>query len=96
MKYVLQALRAVLLLAMIGVAFIPVLALGDLTEGGTGLGLCSAGLSWCDNSYFIGPEILAVLTIVIAFLLGLFHYAGKGIWLIERRKRDELRRRGLL
>jgi len=81
---------------MIGVAFVPVLALGDLTDGGTGLGLCPAGLRWCDNSYFIGPEILAVLTVVIAFLLALFHYAGKGIWLLERRKQDELRRHGLL
>jgi hypothetical protein len=94
-KYVLQAIRVALLVAMVGVAFVPVLALGDLTEGGTGLGLCAAGLSWCDNSYFIGPEILAALTLVIAFLLGLFHYSGKAIWLIERKRQDDLRRQSV-
>ena len=95
-KYVLQVFRAVVFLAMIGVAFIPVLSLADLTGGGTGLGLCSSGLAWCDNSYFVGPEILAALVAVLAGLLALFHYAGKGIWWIERRQQDDLRRRGLL
>lgn len=61
----------------IGIAVIPILVLIDLLGGGTGWGLCPAGIDACDNPYTTGAEFLLLLT------LGLF-IAVIGIRLLMR------------
>jgi hypothetical protein len=50
----------------IGIALIPILVLIDLLDGGTGWGLCPAGIEACNNPYTTAAEIGILLT------LGLF------------------------
>ncbi len=61
----------------IGIAVIPILVLIDLLDGGTGWGLCPAGIEACENPYTTGAEFLLLLT------LGLF-IAVMGIRLLVR------------
>lgn len=50
----------------VGIALVPILVLIDLLEGGTGWGLCSAGLEACDKPLTTVGELAVLLT------LGLF------------------------
>jgi hypothetical protein len=45
------------------------MALVDLAGGGDGFGLCPEGISSCRTSYFGGPELLGVLSILLFLLL---------------------------
>ena len=47
----------------VGLAAVPVLVLIDLLAGGTGWGLCPAGLEACANPYTTAAEFAVVLTI---------------------------------
>lgn len=70
---VLIALRVtlgILILAAAAVAVVPLLVLVDLTTGGSGWGLCPAGLEACTNSYFTGPELFVLLIVALFALLG--------------------------
>lgn len=58
-------------MAIIGVAATPLLVLRDLSNGGTGWGLCAEGVGACENSYFSGFELVAGLILVLFGLLGL-------------------------
>lgn len=61
----LRVLQAILIVVGIAIAAIPLVALLDLVNGGTGLGLCLGGLGGCSGSYFTGLELLAVLTLAL-------------------------------
>lgn len=67
----LRAFTALVITALIAVAAVPLLALLDLVGGGTGWGLCPRGLAACRTSYFHGPELAAILTLVLFGLVGL-------------------------
>lgn len=49
----------------IGASAIPILVLIDLLSGGSGWGLCPAGLGACDNPYTTAPELAALLTLAL-------------------------------
>lgn len=65
-----RVILGALILAAAAVAVVPLLVLVDLTTGGTGWGLCPAGLEACSNSYFAGPELFVLLIVVLFVLLG--------------------------
>jgi hypothetical protein len=62
------AVGAIVTLIVI-VALVPMIVLLDLAGGGDGLGICPEGLGSCRTSYFDGPELLAVLLVLIFLLL---------------------------
>jgi hypothetical protein len=53
---------------IVAVLLLPLIVLIDLAGGGSGLGICEGSLATCRTSYFDGPELLALLLIVL-FLL---------------------------
>ena len=61
----------------VAIAAVPILVLIDLLNGGTGWGLCPAGLEECANPYTTGAEFALIL------ILGLF-VAVIGIRLLMR------------
>lgn len=69
---VLIALR-ILLVVFVGIAVAvaaaPLLVIADLAGGGQGWGLCVDGLSSCASSYFVGPELLVVLFLILFVVL---------------------------
>jgi hypothetical protein len=56
----------------IGLAIVPILVLIDLLDGGSGWGLCPAGLGACRNPYTTGAEFLLFLTLgLFAIVVGI-------------------------
>jgi hypothetical protein len=85
---VLIALRILLgglIVAVVAVAAVPVFAILDLIDGGTGWGLCPNGLSDCETSYFSGLELAALLTLALFVLLGLIAVCNKAIKYVQSR-----------
>jgi hypothetical protein len=70
----------VLVVVAIAIGIVPILVLIDLLEGGTGWGLCPAGIELCDKPYSTGAELIIVLS------LGLFLTVA-GIRLLVRLSR---------
>ena len=66
----LRILLGVLVGIVVAAAVAPMLVLADLAGGGTGSGLCPDGVSTCTTSYFAGPELLAILLLVLFAALG--------------------------
>jgi hypothetical protein len=75
--------------AIVVVALVPMVALVDLAGGGDGLGLCPEGLGSCRTSYFDGPELLAVLTVLLFLLLMILRAALHARGMIEARQYDD-------
>ncbi len=61
----------ILLALLVLVVAVPGAVLVDLVSGGTGLGLCPAGLEACTSGVFVGSELLVILSAIIAVLAGL-------------------------
>jgi len=56
----------------IGIAIVPILVLIDLLDGGTGWGLCPAGLEACANPYTTAAEFAVMLTLgFLATVIGI-------------------------
>lgn len=72
--------------AIVIVALVPMIALVDLAGGGDGLGLCPDGIGSCRTSYFHGPELLGVLTVLLFLLLTTLRAALHVRRLIEMRQ----------
>jgi hypothetical protein len=70
----------VLVVVAIAIGIVPILVLIDLLEGGTGWGLCPAGIELCDKPYSTGAELIIILS------LGLFLTVA-GIRLLVRLSR---------
>lgn len=81
----LRILIGFLVVAAVGVALIPLIVLLDLHEGGTGWGLCDAGVEECSNSYFAGFEMLAFVAIALAAILALIALCIRVMRWLERR-----------
>lgn len=47
----------------IGIALVPILVLIDLLDGGSGWGLCPAGIEACANPYTTAAEFAVFLTL---------------------------------
>jgi len=56
----------VLVALAVALAIVPILVIIDLLGGGTGWGMCPAGIELCHRPYSAGAELIIVLT------LGLF------------------------
>ncbi len=67
------------------VVIVPILVLVDLTSGGTGLGLCPAGLMACSNGYFTGPELFGLLTSALFVVGGALAVTLRILRSVERR-----------
>jgi hypothetical protein len=81
---ILIVLMGLLLLAVAGIGVIPMLIVLDLSTGGTGWGLCPEGMSVCESSYFAGPELIAVLVLMLFVGLGLIAGCSRGIKALKR------------
>ena len=56
----------------IGIAMVPILVLIDLLDGGTGWGLCPAGIEACANPYTTAAEFAVILTLgFLASVMGI-------------------------
>jgi len=75
--------------AIVIVALVPMVALIDLAGGGDGLGLCPDGLGSCRTSYFDGPELLAVLTVLLFLLLMILRTALHVRRILEERQQEQ-------
>jgi hypothetical protein len=82
----LRIIIGVLIVAAVGVAVVPLVVLLDLHEGGTGWGLCDAGVEGCTNSYFAGFEMLAGVAIALAVILALIALCIRLMRWLERRQ----------
>ena len=67
----LRVLILILVVVALAVAVVPVLVLINLLGGGSGFGLCSAGLSACPQRYTSGPALAAYLTLTLMVVVGL-------------------------
>ncbi len=64
--------QLVLIVIAIGLAAFPLLVILDLAGGGTGYGLCPAGVDGCRNPYTAAAELLLVLSLGLIIVLGGF------------------------
>ena len=71
-------------LAIVGVAATPLLVLRDLSNGGSGFGLCSEGVGACANSYFAGFELFAALMLALFLLLGGLAILVKALRMVQK------------
>lgn len=88
MKLALRIAIGILVLVALGIALIPLFVLLDLGDGGSGWGLCEAGVATCRNSYFAGFEFIAALVAVLFLVLGLIAALARLLRWIERRERE--------
>lgn len=65
----LKATVGAIIALIVIVALVPMFVLLDLAGGGDGLGICPDGLGSCRTSYFDGPELLALLVLIMFLLL---------------------------
>jgi len=82
-----RILVGMLVLASLAVASIPLLVLLDLASGREGYGLCPRGLEGCRTAYTAGPELIAILILLLFGLLALLRVAMRAARGIERRER---------
>ena len=85
MRLLLRLVIGALVAALVVVAAIPLLVLRDLTNGGTGWGLCDQGLSSCTNSYFSGFELVAGLMLALLLVLTGLRVATRTLRHVEHR-----------
>ena len=67
----LRVLILVPILVALAVAVVPVMVLINLLSGGSGFGLCPAGLSACPQRYTSGPALATYLTLTLLVVVGL-------------------------
>lgn len=87
--WALRALIVALIAAAVGVALIPLFVLLDLRRGGTGWGLCPAGLDNCRTSYFDGFELMAWLFLALFILLGMIAACVRILRYLEARAAEQ-------
>ena len=80
---------ALAIVSIVVVSALPLLVVIDLVGGGDGWGLCPDGLSSCRNSYFDGPELAAILTVLVFGLLALVRLAQRAQRRLDRLRREK-------
>ena len=83
--WILRVLMGLLVLAVAAIAAIPLLLVLDLSNDGTGWGLCPDGMSSCSTSYFAGFEIIGVLALTMFVGLALIAACARLIRWRQRR-----------
>ena len=58
-----------LVVAAVLIGMVPILVLIDLLDGGSGWGLCPAGIELCERPYTTGAEMLVVLGLVLFLIV---------------------------
>lgn len=69
-RTVIRLARLVLTLVAVLLAAFPLFVLLDLADGGSGFGLCPAGVRTCRNPYAAAPELTIMLTFGLFAVLG--------------------------
>ncbi len=88
----LRVLLAVLLLTILIVAAVPLLVLLNLAGGGSGFGLCTAGIIDCRTPFTAGPELALGLVVVLFVLVAVVRVVLRVVRTMERR--DQLQAAG--
>ena len=78
-----------IIVGIVATALLPLIVLLDLAGGGDGFGLCTGGIGACHTSYFDGPELLAVLGLVLFLLLVALRAALHVRSIAEQRRDDD-------
>lgn len=86
----LRVFIALVIVAILAVSAIPLLVVFDLIGGGDGWGLCPDGLSSCRSSYFDGPELAAILTLLVFGLLLILRIAQRAQRRLQRARHDKV------
>jgi hypothetical protein len=81
---VFRILLGVLIAVAVATALVPMLVIADLAGGGSGWGLCPEGIGTCSTSYFAGPELLAILLVVLFATLAGIAVCTRWIRRLER------------
>ncbi|MGQ0850130.1 MAG: hypothetical protein ACT4OP_13675 [Actinomycetota bacterium] len=82
----LRVVILLLVLAGLAIAALPVLVLLDLLGGGTGWGLCPAGLSGCPDRYTTGPVLAAYLMLALMVVVALIRVVSRLLRRLDRNK----------
>lgn len=83
----LRLLVFILVGAAIFIAAVPLLVLLSLVQGGTGFGLCPAGVSTCRNPYTAAPELTTTLTVGLFVVVASIRLAMRAA---RKVRRDEI------
>lgn len=70
LRYLIRLVRAILVVAAVALAAVPLFVLLDLAQGGSGYGLCPGGVLRCRNPYTAAPELSTLLTAGLIVVLG--------------------------
>lgn len=70
LRYLVRLVRAILVVAAVALAAVPLFVLLDLAQGGSGYGLCPDGVLRCRNPYTAAPELSTLLTAGLIVVLG--------------------------
>lgn len=84
LRYLVRLVRALLVVGAVALAAVPLLVLVDLSDGGTGYGLCDAGLESCRNPYGAALQLAALLTVGLAVVLAGFRITNRMLRRLER------------
>lgn len=83
--WILRVLMGLLVLVVAAIAAIPLLVVLDLSNDGTGWGLCADGMSSCSTSYLAGFELIGVLALTLFVGLALIAACARLIRWRQRR-----------
>jgi hypothetical protein len=72
--HVVRGLVLLAVIAMLAVGAVPLLILLDLSDGGTGWGICEQGIDSCRVANFRGPRLAMVLLGVLLALAALLRF----------------------
>ena len=84
LQYLVRLVRAILVVAAVALAAVPLFVLLDLAQGGTGHGLCPGGVQDCRNPYTAAPELSALLTVGLVVVLGGFRITNRTLRRLQR------------
>ena len=84
LQYLVRLVRAVLVVAAVALAAVPLIVLFDLAQGGTGYGLCPRGVTACRNPYTAAPELSALLTLGLVVVLAGFRITNRTLRRLQR------------
>lgn len=87
LQYLIRLVRAILVVAAVALAAVPLLVLLDLAQGGTGYGLCPGGVRDCRNPYTAAPELSTLLTVGLVVVLAGFRITNRTLRRLQRPSR---------
>lgn len=79
--YAVRALVGVAVILILAIGAVPLLILLDLSGGGTGWGICEAGLDSCRVGGFRGGRLAALLMVGLFLIMALLRFV---VWIASR------------